>query len=111
MAKVTDQYTQEVSLLVSSPTDVLGYNYDIIDADQKLKEHSYSILDTSENQVFMLVNHLKASSLMGVIYISDSTGTRYSRSLENVVKVDNTAEFHRVLGLEGIYLANVYSND
>lgn len=59
-------------------------------------EHSYTILDTSENQVFMIVNHLKPSSPLGVIYISDSTGTRYSRSLENVARLENGAEFYRV---------------
>ena len=41
--------TQEVSLLVTKSADILGYNYDAIDADQKLKEHAYSVLDTSEN--------------------------------------------------------------
>lgn len=73
-----------------------GYDYDVVDADSKLMEHSYTILDTSENQVFMIVNHLKPSSLLGVIYISDSTGTRYSRSLENAVRYDTGSEFYRV---------------
>ena len=59
----------------------------------------------------MIVNHLKSSSVMGTIYISDSTGTRYTKSLENAVRIDSGAEFHRVLGLEGIYLANVYSDE
>ncbi|CAD8063565.1 unnamed protein product [Paramecium sonneborni] len=110
VAKVTSQYTQEVSLYVSG-TELGQYRYTIIDADSKLLEHSYSILDTSENQVFMVVNHLKPSSPLGVIYISDSTGTRYSRSLENVARLENSAEFYRVQGLEGIYLANVYAED
>ena len=59
----------------------------------------------------MIVNHFKPSSPMGVIYISDSTGTRYSRSLEYAVRMENNAEFHRVLGLEGIYLVNVYATE
>ncbi|CAK66018.1 unnamed protein product (macronuclear) [Paramecium tetraurelia] len=104
VAKVTSQYTQEVSLYVSG-TELGQYKYAIIDADSKLLEHSYSILDTSENQVFMVVNHLKPSSPLGVIYISDSTGTR------NVARLENSAEFYRVQGLEGIYLANVYAED
>lgn len=59
----------------------------------------------------MIVNHFKPSSPMGVIYISDSTGTRYTRSLEYSVRMENNAEFYRVLGLEGIYLANVYATE
>lgn len=36
----------------------------------------------------MIVNHIKSSSLLGVIYMSDSTGTRYIRSLENAVRME-----------------------
>ena len=32
-----------------SSTELGSYKYTIIDADSKLLEHSYSILDTSEN--------------------------------------------------------------
>ena len=59
----------------------------------------------------MVVNHLKPSSLIGVIYISDSTGTRYMRSLDNAVRLEQGAEFYRVQGLEGIYLANIYAEE
>jgi len=54
-----------------------GYKFETIDADEQLREHSYTVLDTSQDQVFMIVSHLKVSSPLGVLYISDSTGTRY----------------------------------
>jgi hypothetical protein len=57
----------------------------------------------------MIVNHIKPSSPMGTIYKSDSTGTRFTKSLENASKLDGGAEFHHVLGLDGIYIANIYS--
>lgn len=44
VAQITNPSTQEVSLFVSQSNGVLGYKgykYDIIDADSKLKEHSY----------------------------------------------------------------------
>ena len=109
VAKVTSTYTKEISLLIADPNTTLGYEYSTIDADQNLKEHAYTVLDTAEGQVFLVVSHIKPQAPIGVIYISDSTGTRYTKSLSNVVRHDTGAEFHRVQGLEGIYIANVYS--
>lgn len=72
-------------------------------------EHSYTILDTSEGQVFLHINHEGEKSKSGNIYISDSTGMRYSMSLRgNVRNLDGQCDFEKVAGLEGIYLANIY---
>jgi hypothetical protein len=51
VAQVTNPQTQEVSLWVSPTNNILGYSFDVIDADAGLLEHSYQVLDTSENQV------------------------------------------------------------
>lgn len=47
---------------------------------------------------------------MGNIYISDSTGTRYSLSLKDNVKDpgDGQCDFEKVASLDGIYISNVY---
>jgi hypothetical protein len=94
VAKVTSPITKEISLLVADPDTTSGYNYAVIDADANLKEHAYTVLDTSEGQVFLVVSHIKPQAPIGVIYISDSTGTRYTKSLGNVVKHETGAEFH-----------------
>lgn len=63
------------------------YNFSEVEMPTKrLKEHSYTILDTSESQVFLHVNHHDSKSKFGSIYISDSTGTRFSLSLKNNVR-------------------------
>ena len=78
----------------------------------KLREHSYTILDTTEGQVFLHINHEGERSKYGNIYISDSTGLRYSMSLRSSVRnLDGQCDFEKVAGLEGIYLANVYDKD
>jgi Sortilin, neurotensin receptor 3, len=49
---------------------------------------------------------------MGSIYISDSTGTRFSLSLDHNVRTEEgQCDFEKILGLEGIYLANVYHKE
>lgn len=59
----------------------------------------------------MLVNHLKPSSPLAVMYKSDSTGTNYHRALENIARIEGGAELHRVLGIDGVFLANVFANE
>jgi hypothetical protein len=67
--------SQEVTLLVADSNES-QYNFRYVSLPETLKEHSYTILDSSEGSVFININHLKPSSPMGTIYISDSTGSR-----------------------------------
>ena len=75
----------------------------------KMLEHSYTILDTSEGQVFLQINHEGDRAKYGNIYISDSTGLRYSLSLHNNARdASGQCDFEKIAGLEGIFLANAY---
>ena len=91
------------------------YQLEVIELPSKKKqllEHSYTILDTTEGQVFLHINHEGEKSKFGNIYISDSTGSRYSVSLRgNVRSMDGQCDFEKVAGLEGIYLANIYDSN
>lgn len=106
---MVDEASQEVGLVVSNP-NLYRYDFKEVELPQKhFKEHSYTILDTTEGQVFLHVNHFGETSIHGNIYISDSTGQRFSSSLlHNVRSLDGQCDFTKVLGLEGIYIANVY---
>ena len=76
---------------------------------RRLKEHSYTILDSSEGRIFLQINHLGPKAKYGNIYISDSTGTRYSISLKNNVRdIEGECDFEKIAGLTGIYIANIY---
>ena len=76
-----------------------------------LKDHSYTILDTKYS-TFININHLKPNSIMGTTYVSDSTGTRFKISLNHTVRTEEgQCDFERVQGLDGIYIANVYSQE
>lgn len=107
VAQVVDQEEQEVALLVTNPTDKF-FNLQPIDLSQtKFKEHSYTFLDTSENSVFIHVNHFGEKSKYGHIYISNAEGNQFSLSLHNNLRmVEGQCDFDKVNGLEGIYIAN-----
>lgn len=96
VAQVVDQDTQETKLMVSNSNST---NYDFKEIDlsfNKFKEHSYSFLDTSENTVFLHVNHFGASSTYGHIYISDIDGVKYSPSLDFNIKTYGECDFEKV---------------
>ena len=116
--QVDDEDRQNVKLYIGEPAAV---NYDLSPiqlpvrsnkskrASNKLMEHSYTILDTTERQVFLHINHDGEASKFGNIYVSDSSGLRYSKSLHsNVRNLDGQCDFEKVAGLEGVYLANIY---
>lgn len=46
---------------------------------------------------------------MGTLYISDSTGLRFSRSLLGQLRTNKgAADFQRIEGVFGVFIANVY---
>ena len=98
--------------MVASPLAKV-YNFKTVDMPMKrFKEHSYTILDTSEGQVFIQINHHGPDAHFGNIYISDKKGVVYSFSLENNVRdVEGQCEFVKVQALEGIYIANTFTQE
>ncbi|XXQ38040.1 VPS10 domain-containing protein [Plasmodiophora brassicae] len=72
-----------------------------------LRQHSYTILDSTEGAVFVHVNHADAGDSSGSVYVSDSLGLQFSMSLPNNRRdAAGNADFERVQGIEGVYLAN-----
>jgi hypothetical protein len=77
-----------------------------------LSHHSYTILDSSEQAVFLHINHrpLGEASHTGHLYVSDATGEHFSLSLPNIERSpEGFCAFAKVEGLEGVYLANYVS--
>ena len=107
-----DQEDQEVMLLETNPKEKY-YNLQPIDLSQtKFKDHSYTFLDTTENSVFIHVNHFGENSKHGHIYVSDLQGTKFSLSLHNNIRMtEGQCDFDRINGLDGIYIANVIEQE
>jgi len=94
---------------VSGNPEKLKFHTAMLPPNIHLTEHSYTILDTSEGQVFLHVNHLPFTdnAYAGHVYTSDWSGLKYSLSLPyNHRASDGKCDFEKVEGLEGVYLAN-----
>ncbi|KAA0154607.1 hypothetical protein FNF27_01514 [Cafeteria roenbergensis] len=103
-----DARAEHVSLVLSSDggrhTRLVGMPYDI-------RQHSYTILDTSEGTVFLHVNHLGEKSKWGNVYASNALGTNFSLSLPYNRRDENgKCDFEKLQSLEGVYVANYYDN-
>ena len=101
----------EVTMLAGSSKDK-NYSLSPIEIPiQRLMEHSYTILD-SEHSVLLHINHHAGDNThygYGNIYVSDSTGIRYTNSLQgNIKSIHGQCDFEKVHGVEGVYLANIY---
>ncbi|XP_077313881.1 sortilin-related receptor [Lithobates pipiens] len=102
----------------------VSYNRKPMRSAQFVTRHpitEYYITDASEDQVFVCVTH---SNNLTNLYISEVEGLRFSLSLENVIYVnpgagketlarylenEPFADVHRVKGVKGVYIANVFN--
>ena len=104
VAKVNPQRPTEVTLEISSDA---GRHWETADLPFVMNQHSYTILDTSEDSVFLHVNHEGASASYGNVYISNAVGMNYTLSLPRNRRAKNgKCDFEKMEGLEGIYMAN-----
>eukprot|EP01068_Selenidium_serpulae_P014006 Selendium_serpulae@DN6037_c0_g1_i2.p1 len=111
VARLEDVEKQTVRLAVS---DDGGESFREGKLSTKLQEKSYTVLDTSEGAIMLHVNHGvtgETDATKGSVYVSDTTGSRYTLSLPGNVRTSSgECEFDRVQSLEGVYLANYKEN-
>eukprot|EP00300_Choanocystis_sp_HF-7_P006258 c14588_g1_i1.p1 GENE.c14588_g1_i1~~c14588_g1_i1.p1 ORF type:complete len:847 (+),score=204.30 c14588_g1_i1:51-2543(+) len=108
VAAVNPDKANEVQIVVAKEDSMV---YEVGRLPFELREHSYTILDTSEGAVFLHVNHGEYNTPYGTIYLSDADGWRYSLSLKNNRRdTRGRCDFEKVKGLDGIYIANYVEN-
>jgi hypothetical protein len=86
--------------------------------DKKGHQKAYVLLDSSGGSVFLNVfeSSTDAPVSYGTVYQSDWSGSRYSTSLVSnrgvapSVRHRGAADFHKIVSMEGVYIANVYAN-
>jgi len=113
VAQVNPVREEEVFLQVSRD-NVTHLHFERARLPVVLREHSYTILDTSEGSVFLHVNHqpFQEGAYAGHVYVSDWSGLLYTLSLPyNARSADGKCDFEKVEGIEGIYLANFIDED
>lgn len=68
-------------------------------------------MDSTEGSVFINVFHSEFDvEPWGTVYHSDSTGTRYSVTLPYNRRSGPTCDFHKIKGIDGVYIANIVTN-
>lgn len=94
------------NMLVANVQEKFSSFYQTMFPFEKFKPKEFHILDTSENAVFVFVKQ-SLGDAYGDLFMSDSTGIRYSLSLKHcLAHVSIGADFMKVNGIEGIYIAN-----
>ena len=68
---------------------------------------TFTLMDTSEDQVFLYLENKGQKTPFGNLYISDEGARQFSLSLVNVIK-GNAVDFERVTSLDGTFIANKY---
>lgn len=79
---------------------------------KRLKDHSFTILDTAEGQIFLSVNHEDDESKVGNVYVSDYRGFQFALTLPlNSRDIEGSCDFQKILGSQGLYIANVFDRN
>ena len=71
---------------------------------------TFTLMDTSEEQVFLFLENHGLSTPFGNLYISDENARSFSLSIENVIK-GNAVDFERVTSLDGTFIINRYMDN
>jgi len=70
---------------------------------------TFTLMDTSEEQVFLFLENHGLTTPFGNLYISDADARSFSLSMENVIK-GNAVDFERVTSLDGTFIINKYNS-
>ena len=70
---------------------------------------SFTLMDTSEEQVFLFLENHGLKSPFGNLYISDTNARSFTLSMENVIK-GTAVDFERVTSLDGTFIVNKYED-
>lgn len=99
---------KHVNLVLSSDG---GHRWHTAELEYPMTQHSYTILDTSNDAVFLHVNHAGEGARWGNVYLSNSIGTNFSLSLPHNRRDENgKCDFEKLQSMEGVYIANYYEN-
>lgn len=70
--------------------------------------NTFTLMDTSESQVFLFIENHGLDSPFGNLYISDEKGRYFTLSISNVIK-GNAVDFEKVASLDGTFVVNRYN--
>ena len=68
----------------------------------------FTVMDTSEKAVFLYVSDHKMDDPVGNLFISDGQGSRFTHSMENIIKGGGAVDFEAIESMDGTFIANRY---
>ena len=75
---------------------------------EAISSRTFTVMDTSEETVFLHIQNRGAGLPLGNIYMSDGSGKFYTLSVDNVLRGSELVDFEKVNSLEGVFLANKF---
>jgi len=70
--------------------------------------NTFTLMDTSESQVFLFIENHGLETPFGNLYISDEKGRSFTLSMSNVIK-GSAVDFEKVSSLDGTFVINRYN--
>jgi len=70
--------------------------------------NTFTLMDTSANQVFLFIENHGINSAFGNVYVSDEKGRTFSLSMTDTIK-GQAVDFEKVFSLDGTYITNRYT--
>lgn len=78
---------------------------------EAITSRTFTVMDTSEETVFLHVQNLGADVPLGSVFVSDGSGKFYSLSLGNVLRGQELVDFEKINSLEGVFIANKFEDE
>jgi len=75
---------------------------------ETLTQKTFTVMDTSEETVFLHVQAHGGTGPLGNIFVSDGSGKYYSMSIADVYRGTDLVDFEKINSLEGVFIANRY---
>jgi hypothetical protein len=74
------------------------------------QEHTFTVLDTFDGQIFLSVSHSEDIPRLTNVYVSDANGKSFTLSLLGNVrsKDSGNCDFEHINGVDGVFISNVY---
>lgn len=103
VAKAVNESQTELYVSVAA---VNFSKYKKVEVGDETSFSSYTIIDATENSVFLFVNS-PDNKRQGDVYISNAEGDKFSLSLKNVLRNSSgIIDFERIESMEGTFIAN-----
>lgn len=110
VAKAVSESTIKISV-ARAETGFLDFVLVRMPQEYHITTH-YTVMDTAQKIVFLYVADNSNEHEMGNLFVSDQFGYRFTHSLENIIKADNSqVDFEAVESMDGSFIANRYDRE